>query len=267
MYGLLGPNGAGKTTTIRMIMDIIVPDRGEIAILGERNSSRLRDRIGYLPEERGLYRKMKVGELLLFFSQTKGMKKNEAKETIGSWLDRLDLSDWKDRKVEELSRGMQQKLQFITTVFHEPELIILDEPFTGLDPVNVNLLKEIMLELQKSGTTVILSTHLMDQVEKLCSSLCLIHRGRKVLEGPLAHIKKQYGRNSIVIEYEGAADFLHDAELVDQFDDYGNYVEVHFADGVEPQHILQRAVQEVRVSRFEVVEPSLNEIFIQTVQK
>ncbi|UCE19962.1 MAG: ATP-binding cassette domain-containing protein [Gemmatimonadota bacterium] len=267
MYGLLGPNGAGKTTTIRMIMDIIVPDQGEIEILGRRNSSFVRDRIGYLPEERGLYRKMRVGELLLFFSQTKGMKKADAREKIDFWLEHLDLSEWKDKKVEELSRGMQQKLQFITTVFHEPELIILDEPFTGLDPVNVNLLKEIMLELQKNGVTVILSTHLMDQVEKLCNSICLLHQGKKVLEGPLAHIKKQVGRNSIALAYEGTARFLRDARLINRFDNYGNYVEVHPAEGVDPQEILHRAVQEVTVSRFEIVEPSLNEIFIQTVQR
>ena len=241
MYGLLGPNGAGKTTTIRMIMDIIVPDSGEIEIAGKRSSSEIRDRIGYLPEERGLYRKMKVSELLLFFAQTKGLRKTEAKGKIDNWLERLALSEWSEKKVEELSRGMQQKLQFITTVFHEPELIILDEPFTGLDPVNVNLLKEIMLEFQKNGTTVILSTHLMDHVEKLCDSICLIHTGRKVLEGPLAQIKRQYGRNSIALEYDGTADFLQDSHLISRFDDYGNYVEVHPVEGIEAQEILKRA--------------------------
>lgn len=266
MYGLLGPNGAGKTTTIRMIMDIIVPDRGEIEIFGENSSFEIRDRIGYLPEERGLYRKMKVGELLLFFARTKGLRKSEAREKINMWLDHLDLSGWKEKKVEELSRGMQQKLQFITTVFHEPEMIILDEPFTGLDPVNVNLLKEIMLDLQKNGVTVILSTHLMDQVEKLCDSICLIHKGQKILDGPLAQIKRQYGRNSIAIDYEGTATFLQDSKLVSRFDNYGNYVEVYPGEGVDPQEILKKAIQEVRVSRFEIVEPSLNEIFIQTVQ-
>lgn len=266
MYGLLGPNGAGKTTTIRMIMDIILPDSGEIEILGKRSLSEIRDHIGYLPEERGLYRKMKVGELLLFFAKAKGMRKNEALKKIDTWLDRLDLSEWKEKKVEELSRGMQQKLQFIMTVFHEPHLIILDEPFTGLDPVNVNLLKEIMLEFQKNGTTVILSTHLMDQVEKLCDSICLIHKGQKVLEGSLAQVKKQYGRNNIVIEYDGSANFLQDSSLVNRYDDYGNYVEIHPAEGTDPQEILRRVVQEVNVSRYEIVEPSLNDIFIQTVR-
>ena len=161
---------------------------------------------------------------------------------------------------------MQQKLQFIATVFHEPELIILDEPFTGLDPVNVNLLKEIMLELKEMGTTVVLSTHLMEQVEKLCDSICLIHQGQKVLEGPLSQIKRQYGRNSIAIEYEGTAHFLQDTRLVESFDNYGNYVEVHPAKGVDPHEVLRRAVEDVKVSRFEIVEPSLNEIFIQTVK-
>jgi len=267
MYGLLGPNGAGKTTTIRMIMDIIRPDTGEIEILGKRSTSSGRDRIGYLPEERGLYRKMKVGELLTFFARIRNMKRQDSQPKIDAWLDRLDLLTWKEKKVEELSRGMQQKLQFIATIFHDPELIILDEPFTGLDPVNVGLLKEIMHEMQNNGTTIVLSTHLMEQVEKLCDAICLIHQGKMVLEGPLSQVKRQYGRNSIAVEYDGTAQCLHDEALVERFDDYGNYVEVHLMEGVDSQTLLHRISQEARISRFEIVEPSLNDIFIQTVQK
>lgn len=266
MYGLLGPNGAGKTTTIRMIMGIILPDRGHMHILGQNNPASVRQRVGYLPEERGLYRKMKVVEVLAFFAATRGLRRPEAMPRINDWLSRFDLSAWKERKVEELSKGMQQKLQFIATVLTEPELLILDEPFTGLDPVNVNLLKETILELQKKGTTVILSTHLMDQVEKLCDSICLIHRGGMVLEGPLAAIKRKHGCNSIAIAYNGTARFLHDTQLVSRFDDFGNYVEVHPANGIQPRQVLCRALEDVEIMRFEIIEPSLNEIFIHTVQ-
>jgi len=266
MYGLLGPNGAGKTTTIRMIMDIILPDTGVIEILGQGSTSDVHDRVGYLPEERGLYRKMKVEELLMFFARVRNMRKQEGRQKIDAWLDRLDLLTWKEKKVEELSRGMQQKLQFITTIFHEPELIILDEPFTGLDPVNVGLLKEIMHELQQKGTTIVLSTHLMEQVEKLCDAICLIHQGKMVLEGPLSDVKRHYGRNSVAVAYDGTSQFLHDESLVERFDDYGNYVEVHLREGVDSQDLLHSITREARISRFEIVEPSLNDIFIQTVQ-
>ena len=267
VYGLLGPNGAGKTTTIRMIMDILAPDRGEITILGEENSSSVRDGVGYLPEERGLYRKMKVEPLLYFFAELKGVKRGASKERVHYWLERFDLLDWRQKKVEELSRGMQQKLQFIATLFHSPTLIILDEPFTGLDPVNINLVKEVMLEEKRKGASIILSTHLMEQAEKLCDQICLINEGEKILDGDLKGIKANYGKNTIVLEYEGEAQFLQDREIVESYDDYGRYVEIHPSSGVTPQIILKRATQEVEIFRFELVEPSLNEIFIQTVKK
>ena len=267
VYGLLGPNGAGKTTTIRMIMDILAPDRGEITILGEENSSSVRDGVGYLPEERGLYRKMKVEPLLYFFAELKGVKRGASKEKIPYWLERFDLLDWRQKKVEELSRGMQQKLQFIATLFHSPTLIILDEPFTGLDPVNINLVKEVMLEEKRKGASIILSTHLMEQAEKLCDQICLINEGEKILDGDLKGIKANYGKNTIVLEYEGEAQFLQDREIVESYDDYGRYVEIHPSFGVTPQIILKKATQEVEIFRFELVEPSLNEIFIQTVKK
>ena len=267
IYGLLGPNGAGKTTTIRMIMDILAPDRGEILILGQPNSSSIRDRVGYLPEERGLYRKMKVEPLLHFLAELKGMRRGAARERIGYWLERFDLSAWRAKKVEELSRGMQQKLQFIATLLHSPQLAILDEPFTGLDPVNINLVKEVMLEEKKKGASIILSTHLMEQAEKLCDQICLISEGEKVLDGNLKEIKANYGKNTVVLEYEGQARFLSDREMVESYDDYGRWVEVHPSAGVDPQEILRRAAQEVAILKFELVEPSLNEIFIKTVRK
>jgi len=267
IYGLLGPNGAGKTTTIRMILDILAPDQGEITILGQANSSSVRDRVGYLPEERGLYRKMKVEPLLWFLAELKGIKKKTAKERTDYWLERFDLSDWRQKKVEELSRGMQQKLQFIATLLHSPKLIILDEPFTGLDPVNTNLVKEVMLEEKRKGASVILSTHLMEQAEKLCDQICLINEGEKVLDGSLKEIKANYGKNTVVMEYEGKANFLDDKKIVENYDDYGRYVEIHPSAGANPQMILKKAAQEVTILKFELVEPSLNEIFIQTVKK
>jgi len=195
IYGLLGPNGAGKTTTIRMVMNIIIPDEGSINVLNQKMDEKMKERIGYLPEDRGLYPKMKVGELLLFFAGMKGLKRQNAQKEIDFWLKKFDLTDWRLKKVEELSRGMQQKLQFIVTVVHQPDLIILDEPFAGLDPVNTNLLKDIMLEMKKKGRTIIFSTHRMEQVEMICDNICLINKAEKVLEGNLNKIKKQYGKN------------------------------------------------------------------------
>ena len=266
IFGLLGPNGAGKTTTIRMIMDIIKPDEGSIKILGQENTVELRNQVGYLPEERGLYKKMKVQEVILFFAEIKGLTRKTAAARIDPWLTKLDLLEWKEKKVEELSRGMQQKLQFICTVLHEPKLIILDEPFTGLDPVNTNLIKDVILDLKKQGATIIFSTHLMEQVEKLCESICLINKGRSILQGTLSEIKGRFGKNRIKIRYSGQAGFLADKKLVESHDDYGNYVEIRPASGVKSQDILARAMQEATIEQFEIAEPSLNEIFIIAVK-
>ena len=265
IFGLLGPNGAGKTTTIRMIMDIIIPDQGKILLFDKPNSQELRDYVGYLPEERGLYRKMKVGELLVFLAEMKGIKPSQSKSRIRSWLERFNLVDWIDKKVEELSRGMQQKIQFIATIIHDPKLIILDEPFTGLDPVNTELIKDIMLEQKEKGTTIIFSTHLMEQVEKLCESICLINEGKVVLSGELKEIKKKFSKNIIHLEFEGPADFLQNQKLVKSFKNYDNYIEIHPAEQTTIQQILLAAAKEVNISRFEIMEPSLNEIFIETV--
>ena len=267
IFGLLGPNGAGKTTTIRMIMDIIVPDKGKISINGKPNNQKQLDRVGYLPEERGLYRKMKVGELLSFLAEMKGIKPSQSNDRIKMWLTRFELIDRINKKVEELSKGMQQKIQFIATVIHKPKLIILDEPFTGLDPVNTELIKNVMLEQKENGATIIFSTHLMDQVEKLCDSICLINEGKAVLNGELKQVKKNFGRNSILMKYEGDARFLNDRTLVKSFVDHDNFVEIYPAEKVTIKQILQEALKEVEVSKFEIMEPSLHEIFIETVTK
>ncbi len=265
IYGFLGPNGAGKTTTIRMIMQIILPDSGSIRLFGqEQNLSHL-DYIGYLPEERGLYRKMKVRDLMQFFGEVRGIPRKEIGRKIDFWLERFQLTDWREKKVEELSRGMQQKLQFILTIFHEPRLIILDEPFTGLDPVNAQLVKDTILEEHKRGATIIFSTHLMEQVEKLCDHICLIHRGEIILEGEMQSIKRRFGKNHLIVSYEGKSDFLH-SPAVASFDDYGRYVEVRLKEGSRPRDFLQNALQMAEITRFEVAEPSMHEIFLQMVQ-
>jgi ABC-2 type transport system ATP-binding protein len=266
VFGLLGPNGAGKTTAIRMIMDIIKPDSGSILILGQPNSGRLQDQVGYLPEERGLYKKMVVREAIAFFAELKGISNKKSPPKAIEWLTRLELTEWKDHKIEELSKGMQQKLQFICSVIHQPRLLILDEPFSGLDPINANLLKDVMMDLQKNGVTLILSTHLMDQAEKLCDSICLINKGRSVIQGQLADVKSRYGINRINMRYDGVAAFLDDPSLVAEFNDYGQYVEITPAEKVKPQLILERAIQQVTISHFEISEPSLNEIFINAVK-
>lgn len=273
MYGLLGPNGAGKTTTLRVIMNIILPDEGTVEILGQPMSEKLKEHIGYLPEERGLYPKMKVGDTLMFLGEIKGMSASVTKSKMNEWLERLDLSSWKEKKINELSKGMQQKIQFIATVIHEPDLIILDEPFAGLDPLNADLLKDIMLEMKAQGRTIIFSTHRMEQVEKLCDHICLINKAEKVLDGNLREIKRQYGKNTVVLEYttDGRAPVkaaeLSDPRFVASLNDYGHYVEFQLKPGAEPQAFLKLLVEKVRVQRFELTEPPLNEIFKEKVRE
>ncbi|MEJ2239979.1 MAG: ATP-binding cassette domain-containing protein, partial [Gemmatimonadales bacterium] len=271
VYGLLGPNGAGKTTTIRMIMDIIVPDSGEIRLFGEAKSGRqLSHRIGYLPEERGLYRKMKVLDLLVFLAQIKGVDGRAAKTTAGKWLDRLGLGDWVDKKIDDLSKGMQQKVQFISTLQHNPDLVILDEPFAGLDPVNTQVMKDVIVELRRLGTTTLFSTHIMEQAEKLCDSICIIARGEKVVDGHLSEVKRKHGGNHVIVNLDRASDradrLFADATLISKADSYGNYAELELADGADPQRLLQELIAGgASVTRFEVAEPTLNKIFIDLV--
>lgn len=267
IFGLLGPNGAGKTTTIRMIVNIFAPDSGEILVQGKHVSPEIQQRIGYLPEERGIYKKMKVGEQLAFFANLKGLDGAEASKRVDEWLARLQLSDWKEKKAEELSKGMQQKVQFIATVMHEPELLILDEPFSGLDPVSTNLLKGVILDLKKSGKTVIFSTHQMEQVEQMCDDICLINRSTKVLGGSLREVKRGFGRNTIILDYEGPDSFLTE-DLVKKQTRFANYDELLLNDDADSQEVLRRALAAGgRVNRFELVEPSLNDIFIESVTK
>ena len=268
VFGLLGPNGAGKTTSLRMIMNILVPDEGTIQVLGQPASERTQDLIGYLPEERGLYNKMKVREVLVFLGALKGLSEAEADSRVRVWLERLGLAEWSEKRVSDLSKGMQQKVQFIAAVVHQPPLLILDEPFTGLDPVNATLVKDIMLDLREKGATIILSTHRMEQVEMMCDAICLVHHGRSVLAGDLRAIKKSYGKNTVRIEYTGDSNFLDLPELVEKLNHFGAAVEVKLRPGADPQEILKAAVARgVRLTRFELMEPPLNDIFIEKVSE
>jgi ABC-2 type transport system ATP-binding protein len=263
---LIGPNGAGKTTTIRMIVNILAPDSGRIELLGEQMSARLQDRIGYLPEERGLYKKMRVGDQLRYFGELKGLAPREAEMRLDRWLERLKLSEWKHHKTDELSKGMQQKIQFIATVMHDPDLLILDEVFSGLDPVNAELMKDVLLELKAAGRTIIFSTHMMSQAEQLCDDICLINRSRKVFEGSLREVKSSFGRRAVALRAEGGDAALEDTRLVAGVKSYGDYVEVVLAQGADAQELLRRLVESgARVMRFEQVEPSLHDIFLQKV--
>ncbi len=276
VYGLLGPNGAGKTTTIRMILNIIAPDSGSVRILGRpSNDPSLTDHIGYLPEERGLYRKMQVRRVLRFLAELKGLKRDVADKRIDEWLVRLDLKtpekDWGLSKIDELSRGMQQKVQFIGTLLHDPDLVILDEPFSGLDPINAQALKDTMLELKQRGKTIIFSTHLMDNAERMCDSVCIIARGEKVLDGPIADIKTGHGTRNVALGLNGApstaiGEVLSDKSLVQRVDDSNRYFEIEMAKDADPQQLLRRILATgASINRFEIVQPSLHQIFLERV--
>ena len=275
VYGLLGPNGAGKTTTIRMLLNIIAPDSGAISILGQPNyASGITDRIGYLPEERGLYKKMQVRRVLLFLAELKGVPAKVANKRIDEWLERLGLKtaekDWGLAKVDELSRGMQQKAQFIATLLHDPDLVILDEPFSGLDPINAQALKDTVVDLKRLGKTIIFSTHLMDNAERLCDSVCIIAHGDKVLDGSVSGVKAQHGGKHVALSLDGpmngVSSILGDSALVKRVDDSNRFFEVELATGADPQVLLRRLVQAgASVQRFELVQPSLHQIFLQKV--
>lgn len=265
IFGLLGPNGAGKTTAIRMINHIIIADSGSITINGKEVSSETQRLIGYMPEERGLYKKMKVGEQLIYLAQLKGMSHSEAKESITYWLDRFEAADWYNKKVGELSKGMSQKIQFIATIAHDPDIYIFDEPFSGLDPINSEMLKEIVLELREKGKTVLFSTHRMEQVEQMCDEICLFNNGRAVLNGNLRKIKSKFGKNTINLEFQGDASFLDELENVRINNRSTNFAEIRVLDGQDMQHILKTAIDHAEIYKFERIEPSLTEIFISTV--
>lgn len=272
IFGLLGPNGAGKSTTIRMIVNITMPDAGEIRLFGQpmasHNSEKLQERVGYLPEDRGLYKKMKVGDQLVFFAELKGLPRTEAEKRIDRWLERIEMSAWKQKKWEELSKGMQQKIQFVSTILHEPELVILDEPFSGLDPVSAGLLKEVVQELKQQNKTIIFSTHLMEQAEELCDEICLINRGEKILGGPVRQIKKRFGWRYVAIDGENFEAALNSHPAVKQIIQRRDFTEVILTDHDDPQGLLQHLLTNgARITRFELVAPSLNEIFIESVKR
>ena len=268
VFGLIGPNGAGKTTTIRMIVNITVPDSGRIELFGQPMSSQLQDRIGYLPEERGLYRKMKVGEQLRFFAELKDVRGKDADERINNWLAKLQLTDWKNKRAKDLSKGMQQKVQFITAVLHDPDLLILDEPFSGLDPVNVELMKQTILEKKAEGKTIILSTHQMEIAEKLCDDVCMINRSHKVLDGRLREIRRSFSRNAVELQIAGGDGVLEDTSLVANIRQHGDDLEVLLAPDADAQTLLKRLVESGAViNKFELAEPSLHDIFIAKVRE
>jgi ABC-2 type transport system ATP-binding protein len=266
VFGLLGPNGSGKTTTIRMIVDILAPDSGEILILGEQTSRRMKRSIGYLPEERGLFKDMKIGDLLLFFATIKGIDNREAARRIDDWLAKLHLSEWKDKKPGELSKGMAQKIQFIIAVLHEPALLILDEPFSGFDPVSVQMVENIILDLKQRGMTIIFSTHQMEQAELMCEEICLMSNSRKVLGGNLGEIKRGFGSNTVILDYKGTDTFL-DNGIVKNVERYPHHIKVRLKEGADGHELLERALAAgARVNRFEVIDTSLRDIFIATVE-
>jgi len=268
IYGLLGPNGAGKTTTIRMIVNITAPDAGRIELFGQQITPELQDRIGYLPEERGLYKKMKIGDQLRFFADLKNVKASDSDKRIDQWLSRLRLSEWKNKKSSELSKGMQQKVQFIASILHDPDLLILDEPFSGLDPVNVELLKDIILELKTAGRTIMFSTHQMEVAEKICDDICLINHSRKIFEGSIREVKRSFGRDSVALRMEGGDAILEDRQLVSNVERHSDEVEVLLVEGVSPQELLKRLiVAGAYVEKFEMIEPSLHDIFIAQVSE
>ena len=265
IYGFLGPNGAGKTTTIRMIMNIIQPDSGRIIIQEESLIDRIKDRIGYMPEERGLYRKMTVRNVISYLGAIKGMRRSKLTRAIPRWLEEVGLMEWIDRKVENLSRGMQQKLQFVATVINDPDLLILDEPFSGLDPINLDLLTGIMLRMRDAGKTVIFSTHMMENAEKLCDYILLINKGRKVIDGTLEQIRSRYSSNVVSVELDGDTSFISGLQMVKQVKSMGKRFDVILNDETDHQKLLHALAGKARVRAFEVKVPSLHEIFIHSV--
>ena len=264
MFGLLGPNGAGKTSSIRMMMGITIPDSGRISLFEKPFDRKSLERVGYLPEERGLYKKMKVLDQLVFFGQLHGLAAEEARKRAIRWAGRMEIADALPKKTEELSKGMQQKIQFIASLLHDPGLIVMDEPFSGLDPVNAVLVERTLLELKDQGKAILFSTHRMDQVEKLCDSICLINNGEAVLAGNLREIKAGYERNRVIVEFEGSSAFLNSDEIAEA-KNYAGHAEIKLKPHGDAQKLLHEAAAMATIYRFELVEPSLEEIFIQTV--
>ncbi len=260
VYGFIGPNGSGKTTTLRVILRIFHPDEGDVKVLGQERLSAADDRVSYLPEERGLYKKMKVRDILAFYAQLKGMR--NCRPEIDTWLERLELAAWADKRVETLSKGMSQKVQFIATVISRPQLIVLDEPFSGLDPVNMEVLKDAVLTLREAGSTIIFSTHDMDVAERMCDTIFMIFRGKKVLDGSLESIQNQYGSDTIRVRMHAVNGALGRLEGVSHVNNYGAYKEIRMAPSGDPQRILRQLVELGTIEHFELARPSLHDVFV-----
>lgn len=267
IFGLLGPNGAGKTTTIRTVLNIIKPTSGEISFYNSKISRDFFNVIGYLPEERGLYKKSRVESVILYFASLKNMKRQEAKEQMNSWLEKLNITEYKTKKIEELSKGNQQKIQFITSVIHNPRLLILDEPFSGFDPINQQIIRETILSFLSEGKLIILSTHHMELAEKMCSEILLINKGKEVYSGPLSQLKKNFGGNMVEIGFEGNGQIINNLDYVKAFDNYNNFAEVQLEDRIEPYIFLREIADKIRVNHFRIIEPTLNKIFIDLIKE
>jgi ABC-2 type transport system ATP-binding protein len=264
IFGLIGRNGAGKTTTIRMMMNIYLPDEGEVVLKGSKVGQEFKNKVGYLPEERGLYKKMKVLETLLYFAEVKGKSGREVQKTAEQYLKRFDLYDRRLSKIEDLSKGNQQKVQFIATILHDPDFIILDEPFSGLDPVNTNLLKDIILEMKQKGKVIIFSTHLMDFAEKMCDHIAMIDRGKIILKGSLKEIKSKFAQRNVSLNYEGDISFLQNNPIIEKIENFGNSTGIRLKESSQTQDLLKMLVEKnVIIKKFDANDISLHEIFLE----
>jgi ABC-2 type transport system ATP-binding protein len=267
IFGLLGPNGAGKTTTLRTVLNIIKPTSGKVLFNNQPITAEFLNSIGYLPEERGLYRKSKVIDVILYFAELKNMSRTEAVKQADSWLKRLDIFHYRSNKIDELSKGNQQKIQFIMSVIHNPQLLIFDEPFTGFDPINQQEIRELIFSFVSEGKIIILSTHQMETAEKLCTDIFLINNGKEVTSGKLSHIKKEFGGNHVEIKYKGDVSFLSSMAEVITVDTYNSYAEVHLKDVIEPSDFLKKITDRIDITHFSVIEPTLNRIFIDLIKQ
>jgi len=265
IYGFLGPNGAGKTTTIRMIMGIIKPDSGEIKVFGDKISEQNKGQIGYIPEERGLYKKYKVIDLLMYFARLKGMNYTEASKNIDIWLDKVNLKDRANNKIEELSKGMQQNIQLIVSLINDPNLVILDEPFVGLDPINARNMKDIILKLKESGKTIIFSTHQMNEAERLCDHIFLINKGKKLIDSPISEVKKKYSKNFVTVEFKNKVPDLKGISIIKNVYYEGNKVEIELIKNADSNKLLELLLEKEDIKKYEISESSLESIFVEVV--
>jgi len=267
IFGLLGPNGAGKTTTIRILLNIIKPTKGKISLGGKPIDINFFNEIGYLPEERGLYKKSKVIDVILYFAELKNMSRSYAKEEAVRWLKKLSIEKYVNSRIIELSKGNQQKVQFITAILHNPSILVLDEPFSGFDPINQQEIKDILIEFAVSGKIIMLSTHQMDTAEKLCADIFLINNGKEVCSGSISQIKKQFGSNNVKIEFEGDLSFIRSFPYVVNVNIYSNYAEVQLEEDIQPSDFLRSIIDKINVTHFSVIEPTLNKIFLDVIKK